>query len=161
MDFKSLTLLKKENNILNNIVCIETINHTLYKLLLSSNLLRMDLIYKNINMPEKKHLLNYLSNSITDNKIKVKYIKDDYGRSNPYKSCGLHNIKKEIRHTISIEYYEDIDIINAHPTILQQILKHNNINCYYLSDNRLIDYLMICILKRNLYILKYQIKRFL
>ena len=33
MDFKSLTLLKKENNILNNIECIETINHKrLYKL---------------------------------------------------------------------------------------------------------------------------------
>jgi len=135
MDFKTLTLLKKENNSLNNIECIETINQkTLYKLLLSSNLLRLDLRYKNINMPEKEHLINYLCNSITDNKIKVKYIKDEYGRSNPYKSYGLHNIRREIRHTISREYYEDIDIINAHPSILEQILKHNNINCYYLSD---------------------------
>ena len=153
MDFKSLTLLKKENNILNNIECIETINHKrLYKLLLSSNLLRLDLRHKNINMPEKEYLLNYLSNSITDNKIKVKYIKDDYGRSNPYKSCGLHNIRKEIRHTISREYYEDIDIINAHPTILEQILKHNNIKCYCLSDyvNNRDKYLNIVMDKYNI-----------
>lgn len=153
MEFKTLTLLKKEQSILNNIECIEIINQkTLYKLLLSSNLLRMDLRYKNINMPEREHLINYLCNSITENKIKVKYIKDEYGRSNPYKSYGLYNIRREIRHTISREYYEDIDIINAHPTILEQILKHNNIKCYYLSDyiNNRDKYLNIVMDKYNI-----------
>jgi hypothetical protein len=102
--------------------------------LIISNLLRQDLRYKNIYEPEKDQLINYLSNSVSDNKIKVKYIKDKYGRSNPEKSYGLYNIRREIRQTVTKDYYMDIDIENAHPVILHEILKYNDIKCNHLTN---------------------------
>jgi hypothetical protein len=134
MTFKQLTLQIKQDNILHNIECFEFINRPLMNKLLISNLLRQDLRYKNVYEPERDQLINYLSKSVSDNKIKVKYIKDKYGRSNPENSHGLYNIRREIRQTITKDYYTDIDIENAHPVILHQILKHNGIKCDHLTN---------------------------
>jgi len=134
MTFKQLTLQIKQDNILNNIECIEQIDRPIMNKLLISNLLRQDLRYKNIKEPEREQLIKYLCNSINDNKIKVKYIKEKYGRSNPLYSLGLYNIRREIRQSVTKNYYIDIDIENAHPVILHQILKHNNIKCDYLTN---------------------------
>jgi len=134
MNFLNLTLQCKEHNILRDIQCIEKIDSSkLYKLLITSNVLKEDLRYKNVYENEKNQLINYFTNSIDENNIKVKYVKDLYGRSLPQYSYGLHNIRKEIRHTLSKDYYEDIDIINCHPEIYQQILNHNNIKCELLT----------------------------
>ena len=133
-NFKNLKLVKKESNILNNIECYEMINRQKLDKLLLSNLLIQDLKYKNVYETEKEQLLNYLSRSQEENIIKVKYTKQEYGRSNPLRAYGLFNIRREIRQTISRDYYEDIDIQNAHPIILQQILESNNIKCIHLTN---------------------------
>ena len=135
MSFKNLTLVKNDYSMLRNIVCYEKINiDILHKILLTSNILRTDLRYKNVFEPERDQLINYITNNINENTIKVIYVKDTYGRALPQQSYGLHNIRREIRHTISKDYYEDIDIINCHPEIYEQILKHNNIKCNLLTD---------------------------
>ncbi|MEI8101304.1 MAG: hypothetical protein WCH09_07055, partial [Bacteroidota bacterium] len=51
-----------------------------------------------------------------------------YGRSNPVASLGLFMIRCEVRHTIC-EGMTDVDIENAHPNIIRQILNSNVIEC--------------------------------
>lgn len=62
-----------------------------------------------------------------------------FGRVNPIGGLGLHNIRKEVRHTIAKEFLEDIDVKNAHPVILHQILKANNLECLSLHLNEYIE----------------------
>lgn len=52
-NFKQLTLERKQDNILHNMECYETINRPLLNKLLISKLLRQDLRYKNIHETEK------------------------------------------------------------------------------------------------------------
>ena len=49
-------------------------------------------------------------------------------------SLSLQSIAKEIRNTISYTYYDDLDIVNAHPTILQYLCNINNIKCSKLTQ---------------------------
>ena len=151
-NFKDISLSFKPNNILSNIIFYETVNTDLLNKLLITDLLLQDLRYKQIYETEYDMLLNYYSKINMNNKIPVKYIKQKYGRSNPEKSLGLHNIRREVRHTIANEFYIDIDIVNCHPVILHQILTHNNIKCHYLTkyiENRN-DYLDIVMKTYNL-----------
>jgi hypothetical protein len=77
----------------------------------------------------KTHLQKYLDNSY-NGKINVKYRQADYGgRFNSIKSLSLQNLKRCIRHTISKDYYNDIDIVNAHPIILLYLCKENGFDC--------------------------------
>jgi hypothetical protein len=46
---------------------------------------------------------------------------------------SLQCIKREIRQTVCHEYYNDLDVENAHPVILQHLCKQNNIKCPYLD----------------------------
>jgi len=48
-------------------------------------------------------------------------------------SLSLQNMPKWIRHAIAHEYYEDIDMVNAHPVILAHLCKINNFECKYLD----------------------------
>jgi hypothetical protein len=78
-------------------------------------------------------LKRYLDSSI-DGKITVNY-KQNYGHGRYFavNSLSLQCMPKQIRHTISRDYYIDIDMINAHPTILEHICKGLNITCRWLS----------------------------
>lgn len=61
------------------------------------------------------------------------------GRLFANNSLSLQNINHKIRHAIAGEYYTDIDIVNAHPVILEYICKRNNIPCghlIYYNKNR-------------------------
>jgi hypothetical protein len=74
---------------------------------------------------------------ITNGRAKVNYNRNrgnPYGRSNPDKSLGLFSIRKEIRHTLCKDRFIDIDIDNAPPTVLYQILEEYNIKCDKLKD---------------------------
>ena len=90
---------------------------------------------------EKKKLEHYKT-SLDTNKgmFKVQYQKpsgNPYGRANPYVenySVGLHTIKRELRHTLVGDTMADIDIDNAHPTMLYQKLKANRQNVPFLED---------------------------
>lgn len=45
------------------------------------------------------------------------------GRRLPVRAMGLHNIRREIRHTLAILIYLDFDMVNCHPEIMLQITK--------------------------------------
>jgi len=75
-----------------------------------------------------KNIVNYkLSNKRT------------HGRVYPAKSLSLGAMSKKLRHTLSGDYYNDIDIANCHPSILSQIATSEGMECgqlkYYI-DNR-------------------------
>jgi hypothetical protein len=73
----------------------------------------------------------YLDSSL-DNKVDVTYDfakGSNNGRLFAKKSLSLQSFCKEIRNCIAKDFYDDIDIVNCHPTILQNICKKNNIKC--------------------------------
>lgn len=61
----------------------------------------------------------------------------DHGRRYS-KNVSLQGLCRLIRHTISNDYYRDIDISNCHPVILEHYCKTNHIRCsnlsYYISN---------------------------
>ena len=132
-DFFSLKL-SKYDNILNNI----SINEV-YDINILNKLIHSDLLLENCTIPytnniissEKIQLIKYrdLYNN-GSSKIMLKRNEDyKFGRCNPVNGLSLFNIRKNIRHTLCKKLYVDIDIVNAHPTILYQICKNNNIKC--------------------------------
>ena len=73
------------------------------------------------------------TNSVT-NLIKVSYKQNkDVGRFFAVGSLSLQSLPREIRQTISEEYYYDIDIINCHPILLQQYAKANKLSYKYIK----------------------------
>ena len=85
-------------------------------------------------------LNNYLNNSkfYKDNQhvIKVNYKQNhkDIGRFFARGSLSLQSLPREIRHTISKDFYYDIDIVNAHPEILYQYCKRHNLETPNLKE---------------------------
>lgn len=64
-------------------------------------------------------LKTYYKKLDKNGRINVEYKQiDDYGRFNAVKSQSLQNIMKQIRGTIAEDLYYDIDMVNAHPTII-------------------------------------------
>jgi hypothetical protein len=107
-------------------------------------LINSDLLKKTFHNPhsakfycnERDQLLDY-RNLIKDGFANVKYNKVSgipFGRSNPDRALGLYSIRREIRHTLAINNYIDIDIENCHPVILLQICKANDIECDNLAE---------------------------
>ena len=134
----SLTLTHY-NNSLNGIVLYESIDRIALGKLIHSSLSYEDTTdwwlshkYKT----EKQQLTKYYE-LISNGQVKVRYTKNHdtiWGRCNPEKSLSLFSIRREIRHTISCQYYTDIDIANCHPIILYQICKKHNISCKTLEE---------------------------
>jgi hypothetical protein len=137
-NFKSLTL-KQTDSKLNNISCYESININKLDKLIHSSILKKVFTNEITNKyfeNEKNYLLAYKEN-YNNGLVKVDYIKSktiNFGRVNPIKALGLHNINRQIRHTIANEFYVDVDIKNCHPVIIEQILRSNNIETFYLSE---------------------------
>jgi hypothetical protein len=133
-NFLSLTV-QKQDNILNGIVLNEPIDISILDKLINSTLLKekfTDFIYQT-----EKHQLEKYRELIVDGRAVVKYsrVKDMYfGRCNPDLALGLFSIRREVRHTLTKNEFEDIDIDNCHPSILEQILTKNNIECPLLKD---------------------------
>lgn len=50
------------------------------------------------------------------------------------KSASLQNLPREIRGALAYENYYDIDMVNAHPTILSQYCNKNDIQCLTLDE---------------------------
>lgn len=57
----------------------------------------------------------------------------DFGRFFANGGIGLQSICREIRHTITKEFYTDLDMVNAHPVILQFICQKHDIPCNQLD----------------------------
>lgn len=81
----------------------------------------------------QKYLASY------SNVIKVKYNKSfkypsKIGRWFCKNGVGIQSLPRIIRHTICDGLYIDLDFKNAHPVILEQLCKKNNIKCKLLSQ---------------------------
>ncbi len=67
--------------------------------------------------------------------IRVEYRqKDNIGRYLCGGNLGLQTLTRRIRHTISRDYYHDVDIVNAHPNILLWLCRVNDIPCHFLEE---------------------------
>jgi hypothetical protein len=78
----------------------------------------------------------YLRKS-SDGGVKVSYHQPrhrNFGRFYADNATSLQSILREIRHTISAEYYDDVDVVNAHPVILKQLCEKHDIDCEKLED---------------------------
>jgi hypothetical protein len=85
---------------------------------------------------EQELLKTYISLLDCNDLLKVKYKRktyQKYGRVYPANKIGAILLRKEIRQTLYKHNMTDIDIVNAHPTILYQLCIQNNINCKYLE----------------------------
>lgn len=123
------------DSVLSNITLYESIDESALKLLISSNVLKTTFRSPFVKFANEKKQLEAYTQNVIDGKAKVTYKrKINIGRVNPDRSLGLHTIRREIRHTLARNYYYDIDIVNAHPVILSQICKSNNIECKYLDE---------------------------
>jgi phage/plasmid-associated DNA primase len=138
MEFLNLTIKPRET-ILDGIILNEPIDLSILDKLINSTLIKETFnnpICKKIYTSEKIQLEKYRE-LIIDGKAIVKYnrIKDfKFGRCNPDGALGLFSIRREIRHTLAKNIFEDIDIDNCHPKMLEQILINNNIECPLLTD---------------------------
>lgn len=68
-----------------------------------------------------------------DGYINVNYRPRDCPRLFAEHGISMQGLHKKIRNTISRDYYKDVDIVNAHPTILEWVCYHLNIKCSVLS----------------------------
>ena len=136
----SLKLLSK-NNKLNQLVLYEQINEDMFYLLLNSSLLRSKINNPLCHYRDERHQLeNYKKLFRCDKGAQIIYNKTKlmtYGRSNPENALGLFSLRREIRHTLTKDKYIDIDIVNCHPNILNQIALSNNITLKYLNEYNL------------------------
>lgn len=83
----------------------------------------------------QKNSLYQYKNKIVGNGVPVNYFFSDMGFGRLYAegSLSLQNFKKEIRHALADDTYTDIDMVNAHPTLIAQYCKKENIECAWLD----------------------------
>jgi hypothetical protein len=73
----------------------------------------------------------------TNGLVKVSYHQPggrNFGRFFADGGVSLQSICREIRHSISAEYYDDLDVVNAHPVILRFLCQEHKIDCEKLND---------------------------
>ena len=73
----------------------------------------------------------------TDGIVKVNYHQPggrNFGRFFADGAVSLQSICREIRHTIAEEYYDDLDVVNAHPVILRFLCQEHKIDCEKLDE---------------------------
>lgn len=76
----------------------------------------------------------YLKKSF-NGKIAVKYKqKRGYGRFCCIGGTGLQSLCREIRHTIARDYYQDIDVVNCHPVVLEHLCEKKGFAHNHLSE---------------------------
>lgn len=85
---------------------------------------------------EEKNTLYQYKKKLKEGRVQVNYFYSKIGLGRLYAehSLSLQNFKKEIRHTLASDTYIDIDMVNAHPVILMQYCKKENIECKILED---------------------------
>jgi phage/plasmid-associated DNA primase len=123
MDLKELIplTLTPHANSLNGITLYEPVEVALLDKLINSP----TLLNKRTDewVGDKKQLEDYRAN-YRKLRVEVKYTRNeklDYGRFLPDRALGLHNLRRELRHTLIGEWGQDVDIANAHPKMLEQI----------------------------------------
>ena len=109
--------------------------HVLYSILQNEDVLRTKLLF----IPDRENdpflLGKKILNRSNKGNLKVKHFQiNGQGRKCANGGISLANIARQIRHAICEDKYSDIDMVNAHPVILQHICKLNGIECDYLDE---------------------------
>lgn len=82
--------------------------------------------------------LAYYYTQIKNDSVQVKYYYsknlENTGRLYAKGGSSLQSFKKEIRHALAKDIYYDIDMENAHPSLLLQYCKKNKISCPNLTN---------------------------
>lgn len=60
--------------------------------------------------------------------------KNKQGRFFAVKGLSLQSLPREVRHTIAMDYYWDIDFVNCHPALLSQYCNKKGITCIQLEQ---------------------------
>lgn len=136
----SLTLpFPSKKSVLDGFIGCEPVDIAVIDKLLNSDILRQDFhnpfALKNWSS-EYKQLKAYrdkINNGIAQT-VYTKAYNMVYGRVHPLNALGLFSFRRELRHTLACLHFEDIDMGNAYPQILLQVLKKNNIECKQLAD---------------------------
>ena len=85
------------------------------------------------NNMEKEQIYAYRKKINGNGYVKVNYKHKkgvlNVGRYFAEGALSLQSFKKQIRHTLARDYYVDVDMVNAHPTILMQYCKRHSISC--------------------------------
>lgn len=91
------------------------------------------------NRPEFEPVRNHcdkIFKSLKDNTLKTKFFQPsgNEGRINAVSNMSMQVLSRPIRHALCVNTYIDIDIVNCHPTILEQYCIKNNISCEALGE---------------------------
>lgn len=121
-------------------------------LLLNKNNLHLLVQYDNDDKVKYNEttLLSKIKKKLNKNKLTVIYnSKVNYGRIYPMNNLSYGGMRKELRHTLlrDINTYIDIDVVNCHPQILNQLcfkynIKNNVLNEYVLNRERYLQMIM-------------------
>lgn len=129
-------VLEPVKSALHNLVCYEVINETTLDKLISSDLLQDSNDWIETKQFKKiRFATNYGYTKVIYKKAEMsKNHPMDFGRVYPINNVGLCMTRRQLRHTLAKEYYFDIDLVNAQPTILYQVCKSNTIECKLLKE---------------------------
>jgi len=124
-------------SIFNKLELTEQIDELILENLINSDVLQTtSWMAGNVTFENEKHQLQQLQKMTKKGILKVVYKLPKYGRGRvyPQKGLSLCSLRRQIRHTIAINKYIDIDIVNCHPEILLQICEHNKIKTRFLKQ---------------------------
>jgi hypothetical protein len=130
-------------SVLDNLRLRENIDVNVLDRLIRSSVLRKKFhnpIAERIFNDEREQLLAYKHLLDDEGYCRVLYTTSrgmNVGRRLPVSGLGLHNIRREIRHTLALRVYSDFDVVNCHPEIILQLV----LFCApYLAHDLLLDY---------------------
>ncbi|MGL4759696.1 MAG: hypothetical protein ACRCXZ_10280 [Patescibacteria group bacterium] len=82
----------------------------------------------------KPETRKYLNDCLTTNPMKIEYKRGkDRSCARLISSTGLQRMKRIFRHTLCVEDYYDVDMVNCQPTLLQIICYQKNIRTFILT----------------------------
>ena len=87
-------------------------------------------------VPPERALEQFLR-AASERRVEVTYRKSEnhaLGRWHAVKSRSLQCLSRVARHTMCVGSYVDVDIVNAHPTLLQHLCRQSNWDCPQLTD---------------------------
>ena len=127
--------LEARESILNGLVLYERVSLAHLKMLIGCvSLLPGMKQGDQTTRPQLEKYLAKIARSPVEGLAQITYSrKVPFGRCNPC-GGGLHNLKREIRQTLTHDSYVDIDIVNAHPVILYQVCLRNAVPCPNLAE---------------------------
>jgi hypothetical protein len=95
--------------------------------------------HQGISQDKKKKLKLWHKKKYNGNKVDVVYDfsakckKDGFARVYADKGLSLSTLVREIRNALAADYYWDLDMVNAHPTILLEMCKDKSWVCKHLE----------------------------